>query len=265
MSERSWPDTGELVVCSVVNVKDFVAFVTLDEYNDREGLIPISEIARGWIKYIRDHIREGQKVVCKVLNVDSGKGHIDLSLKDVNEHQRREKIRQWKNESKARKWIGFATANLGRPELLEEIWDKLYDEYGEAYPAFEDLIVNGTHMLTDIGFASDVAEALYAVAADNVKLPTVTISGDLYLKTTSPDGVNIIRRALRSANPKVEDNIKVEITYLGAPNYRLKVTADNYKEAERTLEKASNAAMGVLKRAGGEAKFSRKSKSGKST
>ena len=265
MSERSWPDTGELVVCTVVNVKDFVAFVTLDEYNDREGLIPISEIARGWIKYIRDHIREGQKVVCKVLNVDSGKGHIDLSLKDVNEHQRREKIRQWKNESKARKWIGFATTNLGRPELLEEIWDKLYDEYGEAYPAFEDLIVNGTHVLTDIGFASDVAEALYAVAADNVKLSTVTISGDLYLKTTSPDGVNIIRRALRSASPKVEDNIRVEITYLGAPNYRLKVTADNYKEAERTLEKASNAAMGVLKRAGGEAKFSRKSKSGKST
>jgi translation initiation factor 2 subunit 1 len=265
MSERSWPDTGELVVCTVVNVKDFVAFVTLDEYNDREGLIPISEIARGWIKYIRDHIREGQKVVCKVLNVDSGKGHIDLSLKDVNEHQRREKIRQWKNESKARKWIGFATNNLNRPELLEEIWDQLYDEYGEAYPAFEDLVVNGTHVLTDIGFDADIAEALHAVATDNVKIPTVTISGDLYLKTTSPDGVNIIRRALRSANPKVEDNIRVEITYLGAPNYRLKVIADNYKEAERTLEKASNAAMGVLKRAGGEAKFIRKSKSGKNT
>jgi len=264
MSERSWPDNGELVVCTVVNVKDFVAFVTLDEYHDREGLIPISEIARGWIKYIRDHIREGQKIVCKVLNVDSGKGHIDLSLKDVNEHQRREKIRQWKNESKARKWIGFAADNLGRPEALEEIWDKLYDEYGEAYPAFEDLVVNGTDVLTDVGFDNDVAKALYAVAIDNVKIPTVTISGDLYLKTTSPDGVNIIRRALRSANPKVEENIKVEITYLGAPNYRLKVTADNYKEAERTLEKASNAAMGVLKRAGGEAKFSRKAKSGKS-
>jgi translation initiation factor 2 subunit 1 len=265
MTDRSWPDTGELVVCTVVNVKDFVAFVTLDEYNDREGLIPISEIARGWIKYIRDHIREGQKVVCKVLNVDSGKGHIDLSLKDVNEHQRREKIRQWKNESKARKWIGFATNNLNRPELLEEIWGKLYDEYGEAYPAFEDLVVNGPHVLTDLGFDSDVSDALYAVAGDNVKIPSVTISGDLYLKTTSPDGVNIIRRALRSANPKVEENIRVEITYLGAPNYRLKVIADNYKEAERTLEKASNAAMGVLKRAGGEAKFSRKSKSGKST
>ena len=42
MQERGWPDVGELVVCSVKNVKDFVAFVTLDEYNDQEGLIPIS-------------------------------------------------------------------------------------------------------------------------------------------------------------------------------------------------------------------------------
>ena len=263
MSGRSWPDNGELVVCTVVSVKDFVAFVTLDEYNNREGLIPISEIARGWIKYIRDHIREGQKVVCKVLHVDSVKGHIDLSLKDVNEHQRREKIRQWKNESKARKWIGFAVENLGQPELMEEIWNKLYDEYGEAYPAFEDLIVNGTQVLTDVGFTSDVAQALHAVASENVKIPSVTISGDLYLKTTSPDGVNIIRRALRCVNPKTEDNVKVEVIYLGAPNYRLKVTADNYKDAEKTLEKVSKAATGVLKRAGGEANFSRKSKSGK--
>ena len=57
MQEREWPEQGELVVCSVQNVKDFVAFVTLDEYNNREGLIPIAEVARGWIKYIRDHIR----------------------------------------------------------------------------------------------------------------------------------------------------------------------------------------------------------------
>ena len=52
MYEREWPDEGELVVCTVTNVKDFVAFVTLDEYNNHEGLIPIAEVARGWIKHI---------------------------------------------------------------------------------------------------------------------------------------------------------------------------------------------------------------------
>ena len=83
MLDREWPQESELVVCTVQNVKDFVAFVSLDEYGGRQGLIPISEIATGWIKYIRDHIREGQKIVCKVLNVDRNRGHIDLSLKTL--------------------------------------------------------------------------------------------------------------------------------------------------------------------------------------
>lgn len=262
MQERGWPEQGELVVCSVQNVKDFVAFVTLDEYNNREGLIPISEIARGWIKYIRDHIREGQKVVCKVLNVDPQKGHIDLSLKDVNEHQRREKIRVWKNESKSAKWIGFATKAVGREEITPEITDAVYREYGDLYSAFEDFVTEGRSALDKLNLDTALADALYTIATENVKLPQVTIAGDLFLRSTKSDGVNIIRRALRSAEPRV-DGTEIEITYLGAPNYRVKVTASNYKDAEKALEKASSAAIGVLKRAGGEGKFSRRTKSGK--
>src|SRR5690606_38918467 len=129
MSEREWPESGELVVCTVKDVKDFAAFVNLDEYPGRVGLIPVPEVAAGWIKYIRDHIREGQKVVCKVLHVETQRGHIDLSLKDVNEHQHREKIREWKNESKARKWIGFAAQAAGeKPEAIE---DAIYSHYGD--------------------------------------------------------------------------------------------------------------------------------------
>ena len=41
MNERDWPSEGELVVCTIVNVKDFVAFASLDEYGGRQGLIPI--------------------------------------------------------------------------------------------------------------------------------------------------------------------------------------------------------------------------------
>jgi len=262
MQERGWPEVGELVVCSVRNVKDFVAFVTLDEYNEQEGLIPISEIARGWIKYIRDHIREGQKVVCKVLNVDQQKGHIDLSLKDVNEHQRREKIRIWKNESKARKWIGFAAAEAGQEEAIPAITDALYKEYSDLHPAFEEFVVEGRSSLDKLNLDKKLADALYKIATENVKLPTVTISGDLFLQSAKSDGVNIIRRALRSAEPKGEDE-NVEIIYLGAPNYRIKVSAPNYKEAEKALEKAANAAIGVMKRAGGEGRFTRKAKAGK--
>jgi translation initiation factor 2 subunit 1 len=260
MREREWPEEGELVVCTVDTVKDFVAFVKLDEYGGRQGLIPISEVATGWIKYIRDYIREGQKVVCKVLNVDARRGHIDLSLKDVNEHQRREKIREWKNEQKAHKWIGFVSEVTGESD--QSIEEVIYGEYGLLYPFFEDVVVNGRDVVEKLGFKEAVTNDLIRVATENVKTPKVTITGYLDLTSTKPDGVNIIRRALRSALPKVSE-FDIELSYVGAPTYRIKVTAPDYKSAEKAIEKAASAAIRVVDKAGGTGKFSRKPKAGK--
>jgi translation initiation factor 2 subunit 1 len=260
MLEREWPDEGELVVCTVANVKDFVAFVTLDEYAEREGLIPIAEIARGWIKHIRDYVREGQKVVCKVLHVDSSRGHIDLSLKDVNDHQRKEKIHEWKNEQKALKWISFVSQASGTDE--ESIQNVFYQEYGALFPVFEDIITDQKATLSRLNLDKKVADVLISVANENVKLAKVTITGNLILTSSKPDGVNVIRRALRSAQPSIE-GVEIELVYVGAPKYRVKVTAHDYKSAEKAINKVAKAAVGVVERAGGTGEFIRKARSGK--
>ena len=247
MSDRDWPQEGELVVCSVTEVKDFAAFVTLDEYDKHTGLIPMAEVARGWIKYIRDYVREGQKIVCKVLHVDANRGHIDLSLKDVNEHQRREKIQAWKNEQKAHKWIGFAAAE-SKTEV-GKIEDALYAKYTSLYDAFEDLVLDSEKTAAKLKLPEAGKTALVKIAAENVKIQKATVTGTLVLTSNKPDGVNIIRRALRSAEPKI-DGAVIELQYLGAPNYRIKVTASDYKKADRALQKAAGAAIGVMERAG---------------
>ncbi|NLX50282.1 MAG: translation initiation factor IF-2 subunit alpha [Methanospirillum sp.] len=260
MNERSWPEEGELVVCTVTQVKDFVAFVQLDEYDGREGLIPISEIATGWIKYIRDHISEGQKIVCKVLHVDRDRGHIDLSKKDVNEHQRSEKIREWKNEQKALMWIGFAAASSGTPEA--EIASALHREYSLLYEAFEDLVIDEKGFRSRVSLPEAALEAVMSIGRENVKIPRVTVTGVLTLSSTKPDGVNVIRRALRSAELKI-DGVDIDLNYVGAPKYGIKVTAPDYKTAQKAIERAAASAVGVIERAGGEAKFAKKQKSGK--
>jgi translation initiation factor 2 subunit 1 len=261
MQDREWPQESELVVCTVENVKDFVAFVSLDEYGGRQGLIPISEIATGWIKYIRDHIREGQKIVCKVLNVDRNRGHIDLSLKDVNEHQRREKIREWKNESKARKWIGFVAETAAEPAIAIE--DAIFNHYGALYPVFEDIVTEGDTVIKKLGLSKKAGDALLHIAHESVKAPRVEVIGNLILTSTLPDGISVIKKALKSAEPKIA-GVDIELLYLGAPTYRIKVTAPDYKKAEKALEKAANSAIAVVEKAGGEGKLIKKPKSGKS-
>ena len=45
-----YPEEGELVVGTVTSIRNFGAFVTLDEYNGREAFIHLSEVATGWVK-----------------------------------------------------------------------------------------------------------------------------------------------------------------------------------------------------------------------
>ena len=79
MIKKDYPDEGEFVIGTVIKVQNYGAFVSLDEYPDREGFVHIAEVASGWVKRIRNHIKEKQKVVCKVMIVVRSKGHVDLS------------------------------------------------------------------------------------------------------------------------------------------------------------------------------------------
>src|SRR3990170_2417501 len=256
MERSGWPEEGELVVCSVKKVTDFGAFVELDEYAKKEGLIHISEVASGWVKYIRDHVREGQKIVCKVLYVDTVKHHIDLSLKDVNEHQRREKIQEWKNEQKAEKWIQYvARSTKLDQEKLGKLINLFYEKFGNVYSAFEKSRMSGA--LIDIGVSKEIAEMIKKVAEENLKKPQVEIAGYVDLTCSLPDGIEYIKKSLQAADEVDGDDIKVEITYTGAPRYRIHVIAPDYKKAENILKKSSQTAIKIIEKAGGTGEFHR--------
>lgn len=257
MVRIEFPEEGELVVCSVKNVKTFGAFVGLDEYEGKEGFIHIAEVASGWIKYIRDHVREGQKIVCKVLKVDESKGHIDLSLKQVNEHQRRETIQRWKNEQKAEKLFSFVAERLNQPieKCYEDFGYSLIEKFGSLYRAFEESCVDDK-ILKKEGFSGDWIQHFIDVAKENIVAPFVQIDGFLELTCFKPDGVEHIRKALMEIEKKGTTSIKVQ--YMGAPKYRVVVRSTDYKTAENALEKAYESAIDNIHKCGGEGKFSRK-------
>lgn len=258
MERSGWPEAGDLVVCTVKKVTDFGAFVELDEYGRKEGLIHISEVASGWVKYIRDYVREGQKIVCKVLYVDPGKHHIDLSLKDVNEHQRREKIQQWKNEQKAEKWMQYIAKTM---KISQEDQNRLinlfYEKFGAVYSAFEKSLFDGVSVLTKLGVSKEIAEMISKVANENLKKPEVEIAGYVDLTCPAPDGIEYIKKALIAANGVNGEDISIDITYIGAPRYRIHVIAPDYKKAENVLKKSAQEAIKAIEQSGGGGEFHR--------
>ncbi|MBN2110966.1 MAG: translation initiation factor IF-2 subunit alpha [Methanosarcinaceae archaeon] len=259
MDRNNWPESGDFVVCTVKDVTDFGAYTTLEEYDRKEGFIHISEIKAGWVKYVRDHVREGQKIVCKVLNVDPSRRHIDLSLKDVNEHQKRAKIQEWKNEQKASKWLQFVAeeTNTSNDEM-QNTNQKLVEHFGSLYAAFEEAAIIGVNAFNDTKLKKKVANSIAQIAQNNIKLPFVDIAGYVDLTCNLPDGIEVIRMALEAANNIGDNNdVHIDISYTGAPRYRIKVIAPDYKKAEAVLKRSAGIAVDTIEKLGGKGEFHR--------
>jgi len=253
MPVKNIPDKGELVVCTVVKAKGFGAFVKLEEYPATEGFIHIKEVAPGWVKNIRNHVKEGQKIVCKVMDVDSSKGYIDLSLKRVNEHQRREKIQQWKNERKAEKLFQMVADKIGKSsdECFEEFGKELIKKYGSLYEAFEEVAYDND--------ALEKEDAFMEVARENIIIPFVTITGYVEIFSPERNGVEHIREALKKIE-KEDEEVTVTVKYVSAPIYRIDVTAPDYKTAEKELKECAEKGVEYIKKHGGTGIFKRKIK-----
>lgn len=255
-ADYDWPSEGELVIGKVKTVKDFGSFLELEEYGDKEGFIHISEISSGWVKRIRDHIREGQKRVCKVLKIDKNKGHIDLSLKQVNEHQKREKIQAWKNQKKAEKLLTLVGENLDK--TLEECYDdfamELIEEFDSLYKAFEEVTIN-PDVLEERGFEGEWVDEFIDIAEENIAPPYVSITGYVDISTTEQNGLKDIKYALSAFEDT--ENCKVEVNYVAAPRYSVDIKSSEYKYAENTFQKQAKEAVERIKERDGKGKYYR--------
>ncbi len=259
MQYSGWPNPGDLVVGKVEEIEDFGVFVDLEEYEDKQGLIHISEVASGWIKNVRDHVRVSQTVVCKVLDVDEGSQQIDLSLKDVNEHQRKETIQRWKNEQKADNWMGLAFGEDVDDETYTAVANELIETSGGLYEGFEQAAIHGKEALTETDLTEEEIEAIVGTARENVSVPYVTVTGYVDLVCSSEKGVDAVKEALQAAegNGEISNEIDLEVTYVGAPEYRIRVQAPNYKTAESELEASADRASAAIADLGGSGEFHR--------
>ena len=81
MYENEFPEVDDLVMVRVTRVTEIGAYVNLLEYNNKEGIILLSNLSRKRIRSVNRHVRVGKIEVLQVLRVDTDKGYIDLSKK----------------------------------------------------------------------------------------------------------------------------------------------------------------------------------------
>ena len=70
---------GNIIEGTVINITNFGAFIDVE---GKTGLVHIPEVADTFVKDIRDHLKEQDKVKVKVISVDDN-GKISLSIKQA--------------------------------------------------------------------------------------------------------------------------------------------------------------------------------------
>ncbi len=253
LKKTGFPQNEELVLCTITAVNPHSVFCTLDEYGGRTGMIHISEIAPGRIRNIREYVQEGKKVVCRVLQINKEKGHIDISLRRVNTVQKTQKLNQIKQEQLAEKVIEYAAKQQGEsPSLLySKLSEKLMTGHETLFEAFEK--VSKGELSLEKYIDKKLAEALTTAIKTRIKPPEVKIAGDLKLSTYSPNGLQEIKNTLEVIT---KEGIKVR--YMGAGTYHIETTAEEFKEAEKKLKTAIEKAMQEAKKKGIEAEWNRR-------
>ncbi|MEK0340239.1 MAG: RNA-binding protein, partial [Nitrosopumilus sp.] len=90
--------------------------------------------------------------------------------------------------------------------------------------------------------------------SSKIKLPSVEIRGIMEITNEKTDGVEIIKKILLD---ELKKDPTINITYLGAPKYRLSITSDNFKSAEKTLKPIIAEIQSNIEKKKGSFKFTR--------
>lgn len=229
------PDRGEIVLCTVREISPHGIYVDLDEYNRMNGFLHISEISTGWVRNIERVAKPGQKLVLKVIRAEKSRREVDLSLRQVNNEERRNKLIEWKQKEKAMTIMSMVKKKLGMEDArFDELIGNLQEHYGTLYDALETAAKKGEKALAMLNLPEEIVNEIVTAANEKISSPKYEVGAIVEISSDASDGVLQIKKAL-IAGLNASSSADIKITYVGAPRYRLRVTADDYKGADKVM------------------------------
>lgn len=234
-SSVSLPERGDIVLCTVREITPHGIYVDLDEYAGLNGFLHISEISTGWVRNIEKVAKPQQKLVLKVIRAERSRREIDLSLRQVTNEERRSKLIEWKQRERATTIMAMVKKDLSLDDAhFESYASGLEKEFGSLYDALETAAKKGEKAFSSLEIPSQVVNEIVRVAKEKIVPPKYEVGAILELSSRAADGIHQIKKVLTAA-ANSSSSADVKITYVGAPRYRLRVVADDYKQADKVM------------------------------
>ena len=207
---------GELVLGTVTQIEGTSVFVKLP--GNKNGTIITSEIAPGRIRNIREYVMLNKKIVCKVLRISPN--NIDLSLRRVTSKEKSEVMEQYKQEQTAKS----ALKSLLK-DKAQEVEEKILAEFETLSNFFTK--AREDEKLIPKYFNKEMTEQIRKIVQKRKK--EVEVRKIIKLKCMESNGISRIKEIL------YEDEETIEIVYLSAGTFQIKVKDIDYKKANQRI------------------------------
>ncbi|MBQ7288385.1 MAG: S1 RNA-binding domain-containing protein [Clostridia bacterium] len=121
---------GQIVEGKITGITNFGVFVDLGE--GKSGMVHISEVALTYVSNIRDHVKEGDTVQVKILNIGED-GKIALSIKKALEQNNRAKAAPKKPKPRFNDSFSSFGTPKSEPESFEEMMNRFKQNSEEKF------------------------------------------------------------------------------------------------------------------------------------
>ena len=221
-----------MIIAKVTKVNPNSAFADLLEYPGLEGMIHISEIARGWVRDIRQHVKANQEIVAVVIKSEP----LSLSLKRLNPNQRSSKLKEWGSEKRAEKMLEMTAKKLDKTldQAYEEMGFDAQERLGTTFEIFKTAVTKPEKLKGLI--PAEWFDPVLEIAEKSIEKKEFEFKATLILRAPGSDGINEIKDFVKKA-----EKTKLDIHYIASPNYLVKYrTTDpkkGFREFQEKLEK----------------------------
>lgn len=225
--KEQFPNVDDIVMCEVVSNDDVGVHVTLLEYNDRRGFIPLDEVSSKRVRNIHKILKNGDQYPLHVISVDTQKGYIDLSNKYINNSS--ETLEFMEKFAAYKRCIGHVRAlchQLSKPELVQEYLEKTL----HIIPKREvnEYLRNCKYqpeLLDDLNLTDSEKELFLKILQDSIIEKKWNITYTFSAQSFAIDGYKRIVNILK------EFPEKFNIRLLTSPNYTASLEDQEDKDA----------------------------------
>jgi len=239
--ENELPEVNEIVMCRIDSVGEHSAQVKLLEYGQQDASLPFTELSNRRLRQVPSSILKlGKNEVLSVLRVDTDKGYIDLTRKNITPEEV-EACHQKYNKSKTVHSIMCRLAemqHINLPTLYETIIWPMYKQDKDPLEIFKSAISDVT-MLKELPNLSDVQrDFLHKEIKHRLTPQDLKISSTIELTCFTPEGIDAIIPALKAGREVSTEQNKIEIHVLSSPLYTIHVMTKDKDTGIKALHSA---------------------------